>query len=129
MNLSKPIIISSCVLLGTLGLALIFFNQEVLAMHQLSDEMTPLFQLMGALYFGFAITNWTAKNSIMGGIYGRAIVLGNFTHFLIGALALIKLYSKDLDHYFLGGMAAIYFLMALSFGYLLFTHPLRSSEK
>ena len=127
MKLSSPIMYFSCLVLGAAGIALIFFNQEILSIFNQDASATPVYQLMGALYFGFAIANWTAKKSILGGIYGRAITLGNFVHFIIGAIALFKLFMVKEDQFFLAGALAIYTLMAASFGYLLFTHPLKKN--
>jgi hypothetical protein len=39
-----------------------------------------------ALYFSFALMNWTAKDSASGGIYARPVSLGNFAHFFSGTL-------------------------------------------
>jgi len=55
-----------------------------------SDSLLVVIQLMGALYFSFALMNWTAKDSAIGGIYARPVSLANFSHFLIGTLLLIK---------------------------------------
>ena len=55
-----------------------------------SDSLLVLVQLMGALYFSFALMNWTAKDSAIGGIYARPVSLANFSHFFIGTLLLIK---------------------------------------
>ena len=53
-------------------------------------SLSLLLQLMGALYFAFALMNWTAKDSAIGGIYARPVSLGNFVHFFAGALLLIR---------------------------------------
>ena len=34
--------------------------------------------------------NWTAKDSLIGGIYARPVSLANFGHFFAGALLLLK---------------------------------------
>jgi hypothetical protein len=49
-----------------------------------------LVQLLGALYFSFALMNWTAKDSAIGGIYARPVSLANFGHFFSGTLLLAK---------------------------------------
>ena len=46
--------------------------------------------MMGALYFSFALMNWAAKDSAIGGVYARPVSLANFGHFLIGTLLLSK---------------------------------------
>ena len=55
-----------------------------------SGPLLALIQLMGALYFGFALMNWSAKESAIGGIYARPVSLGNFAHFFIGTLLLTR---------------------------------------
>lgn len=84
---SRHLMIASAALLAALGLLLSFAPEETLAyLGQPSTGAVPvLLQLAGALYLGFAVMNWTAKGSVLGGIYGRAIVLGNFLHFTMGA--------------------------------------------
>ena len=61
-------------------------------------QLAVLVQLLGALYFSFALMNWTAKDSAIGGIYARPVSLANFSHFLIGTLLLVKyLFSNEFD--------------------------------
>jgi hypothetical protein len=49
-----------------------------------------LIQLLGGLYVAFAITNWTAKDNIVGGTYARPVSLCNCVHLLTGSLAPAK---------------------------------------
>ena len=69
-----------------------FAPRELLASS--SVAVTPLgiilVQAAGALYLGFAILNWTAKDNLLGGIYSRPVALGNLLHFGIMAIALLK---------------------------------------
>ena len=61
-------------------------------------HLSVLVQLIGALYFSFALMNWTAKDSAIGGIYARPVSLANFSHFFIGTLLLAKyLLSNDFN--------------------------------
>ena len=39
-----------------------------------------------------------AKESLIGGIYNRPIAIGNFMHFAVGAMALIKIITKIKIH-------------------------------
>lgn len=119
---SKLVLMASSVILGLAGLTAIFAPQETLAV--LSVEAAPplpvLVQLLGALSTAFAITNWTAKDSRVGGIYNRPLTLGNLAHWLVGALVLLR---AQLD----GGAVSpltvalvIYTLFAALFGWLVF---------
>ena len=46
-------------------------------------------QLVGAAFLAFAASNWAARGLQVGGIYSRAIVVGNQTFSFISALVLI----------------------------------------
>jgi hypothetical protein len=84
------------------------------------EPLPVMMQLLGGLYLAFAITNWTAKDNRIGGIYSRPLALGNLLHFGMGALALGK-------HAYRSGMGAlllsvlgVYCALALGFAYLVF---------
>ena len=74
--------------MGVTGIILSFIPQEVSHFLSLTESTPIVFQILGALYFGFAMLNWTAKANLIGGIYSRPVAIGNFTHFLIGGLIL-----------------------------------------
>jgi hypothetical protein len=84
-------------------------------------------QISGALYFGFAILNWTAKENLIGGIYSKPVAVGNFAHFLIGGLALAKLVFKDMSLTYLLP-AIIYSIFAILFGYVFFMNPVSKNK-
>ena len=110
----------SSVALAALGVLLLFAPEEV------SNALIPaagdnvLVQVYAAAVLGFAAMNWTARGSALGGIYGRAIVVGNQTHVTIGALLLV---SRGLDaprsaaYWILTGL---YVCGAVFFSYLTF---------
>lgn len=127
---TRPVLIASAFTLGILGITLTFFPQEIL--HSFTQNYDSQFapitlQLMGALYFGFAMINWTAKGTLIGGIYGRPIALGNLAHYAIGALGLLKAYTSDINTVFLV-MTIYYSLFAMLFGYLFTTHPAKKES-
>ncbi len=119
---SRYLMIASAAVLAVLGLLLSFAPEETLAyLGQPAMVAVPvLLQLAGALYLGFAFMNWTAKGSVLGGIYGRAIVLGNFLHFVMGALAFLKAAIDPGFGTIIWALTAIYAVFALLFGRLLF---------
>jgi len=54
------------------------------------------------------------------------LTLGNFTHFLIGALALIKAVFTNQDlPFILWVFCGIYVVFAIAFSIINFTHPLK----
>lgn len=114
--------IASALFMAATGVAATFAPHELLRAAGASGPvLLPLaIQLLGALYLGFAILNWTARESLLGGIYQRPVVLGNFLHFLAGALALIKGSPATAP---LIAFAAVYALLAIGFAFVLFTSP------
>lgn len=107
--------------MAALGLATSFLPQEILAYLGTTADAanTLVLQIVGALWFGFALLNWSARGNLIGGIYSRPIALGNFIHFAMVSITLIKLVSADTDPYLLVG-AACYALLAVGFGLVLF---------
>ena len=89
---SRALMTTSAIFMGLAGLGTLFAPAEVLGVHgTVPDNATILLiQMMGALYLGFAILNWTARGVLIGGIYSRPVALGNFWHFLIVSLLLGK---------------------------------------
>lgn len=124
---TKLVLSSSAILLGILGISLSFFPQEISIALKINSESYLFLQLMGALYFGFAMVNWMVKGSTIGGIYNRPIAIGNFSHFVIGALALIKFSSNAIDSIPILTLTAIYTVFAIIFSLIVFTHPLNQT--
>lgn len=122
---SRYLMIASAAVLAALGLLLSFAPEETLTfLGQPGTGITPvLLQLAGALYLGFAVMNWTAKASVLGGIYGKAILLGNFLHFTMGALALLKAAIDPGFGTLIWVLTGIYTALVLLFGRMLFLHP------
>ena len=89
---TRALMTISAAFMALLGLGTLFAPAEVLGMHGTPPDNATmlLIQMMGALYLGFAILNWTARGVLIGGIYSRPVALGNFWHFLIVSLLLIK---------------------------------------
>ena len=119
---TRFLMVASSLALGAAGLALSFAPVEVLGLlHVAAPEPLPVLgQLGGALYLAWAFANWTAKDSLIGGIYARPLSLGNCLHFLVGALALGK---YEFAHGFSTALTAVlvsYALFAVGFSWLVF---------
>ncbi len=124
---TKLVVTLSAFLMGGTGIALTFMPQEVSAWFGCESPASALpFQLLGALYFGFAMTNWTARANLIGGIYGRPIAIGNLCHFMVAALALVKGVSYGLNFGML--LMMVYAVLAIMFGLIFFTHPIKDGE-
>ena len=116
--------VASAVFMALAGTAATFLPEELLVSLDVpfSPALSITFQIMGALYLGFAMMNWMAKDVLVGGIYARPLAIGNFAHFMIAAIALLKA-AYAMDHSWLWIVAVIYSIFALLFGVVTFTHP------
>jgi hypothetical protein len=119
----KALMIASAVFLAVAGIAASIAPAELLdALHAPPRDPLPVVvQLLGALYLAFAITNWTAKDNAIGGIYSRPLSLGNFLHFAVGSLALAKQQFPSRLSFPLSAVLIVYVIFALLFGWLLFS--------
>jgi hypothetical protein len=115
---TKLILSASAIVMGLAGVAGSFLPTEILQAVGVAPVgvLPVLVQLLAALLFAFAMVNWTARGSLIGGIYNRPVAIGNLTHFVIGALALLKAAMGAEPHrtvVFI--VAAIYVAFALAF--------------
>jgi hypothetical protein len=118
---------ASAVILGAAGILLTFAPDTILSLLNVSQNATVVFimQILGAFYFAFGMLNWMSKASLIGGIYNRPVAVANFTHFFIAGLALAKgLISNPDSAYAIWFVGIIYFVFGVSFGIILFRHPL-----
>lgn len=113
---------ASAVLLGAAGVLLSFAPELGLA--ALGVEPSPatllLAQIVGGLYFGFAMLNWMTKDTPTGGIYNRPVVVANLSHFVIAGLSILRQLPGTPALWVLGGL---YVVLASLFGLTLYTHP------
>jgi hypothetical protein len=120
---------SSAIVMGITGLGLSFMPHELL--HFLNPGNPSaldglVLQVLGALYFAFAMINWTAKANLIGGIYGRPIAIGNLSHFIIGSLALVKGYSTGQNFVVLIA-TGVYVVFGILFTIVFFRHPVKEN--
>jgi energy-converting hydrogenase Eha subunit C len=123
---TKLLMSASALVLGATGIILTFMPEEVSRMLMLIGSPI-LFQLLGALYFAFAMLNWTAKGNLIGSIYSRPVAIANFAHFMIGGLALIKL-ALHQSFSFLSILGILYAIFAILFGWIFFTNPVAKTK-
>lgn len=119
---TKILMTTSSLVLGLAGLFALFAPENLLAMLgvPMVNPLSVLIQLMGALYFSIALMNWTAKDSIIGGIYARPISLGNFAHFFSGTLLLAKYVLSNGFNVSILLMLVVYTIFASLFYWLVF---------
>jgi len=127
---TKLIMSISAVTMAAVGAGLVFLPKDLAQLVGLdSNTATALIlQVLGSLYFAFAMLNWMSRGNLIGGIYSRPIAIGNFTHFFVGGLGLIKAAIAS-PTVLIAGFAAFYGIFAGAFGLILFTHPGIKSDK
>lgn len=128
---TKIIMTCSSLILGATGIILTFAPDIVMSHLNIDANPTSLLlgQMIGALYFGYGMLNWMSKESLIGGIYNRPIVITNFTHFLIAGLAIGKrLISNPGPPPTLWIVGVVYAVLGILFIIFLFRHPIGSTK-
>lgn len=117
---------ASAIYLGLIGIAATFMPQEILGLAGVQAAALPTLglQVAAAAQVGLAVINWTAQGVLIGGIYARPLALGNFAHFLISALALIKAVASGLHAAPVVIAAGIHAVFAGLFAFVAFGNPL-----
>jgi hypothetical protein len=116
---------SACVLFGH-GIALLFAPELILRMFNVpqSSEGPVAGQLFGAALIGLGLMNWTARGMVLGGIYGRALMFGNFAHSFIGLIVGLRARLGGFGNEYFWIEVALYLAFACAFGILLFRGPI-----
>ena len=128
---TKLVMTLSAIIMATIGISASFIPHEILTFIGLptNQPLPLLIQVIGAMYFAFAMLNWMSKGSIIGGIYNRPIAIANLTHFVIAGLALIKgILSNPSLSYIIWSIAIIYSTFAILFGIVAFSHPVSENK-
>jgi threonine/homoserine/homoserine lactone efflux protein len=125
---TKLLMIISAVFLAMLGVGASFLPDEILAYlgAPRSGALPVLVQLLGAHYLAFAVVNWIAKDSLIGGIYNRPVALGNFAHFWIGTIVLIKVAISGQPAGSIWIACGCYAFFAAWFAIVLFGSPVKA---
>ena len=117
--------------MAIIGISASFIPHEILTFIGLptNQPLPLLIQVIGAMYFAFAMLNWMSKGSIIGGIYNRPIAIANLTHFVIAGLALIKgIFSNPSLSYIIWSIGILYSIFAILFGLVAFNHPVSENK-
>jgi hypothetical protein len=119
---TRALMAATAVFLGVTGIAALFAPDEILRATSIpsSPFLPPLVQLCAALLLGFAMTNWMAKGSRVGGIYNRPIAVGNLLHFAVGAITLDRFALRGHEAWPMLVFATIYTIFAVAFGVVVF---------
>lgn len=129
MNFPRLLMSGSAAALAGLGICGSLMPDQVLRWigAPVSTPLMPLVQLLGALYLGFAVLDWMVRGILIGGIYGRPVVLANLLHFLSAGLAMIKAVAASPDGPGAWPLMVLYTAFATGFAVVLFRLPIPSS--
>jgi len=125
---TRIVMTASAVALAIFGIACTFAPQELLAFIGAAPTgiLPAVIQILSALLLGFAFANWMAKDSLIGGIYNRALAIGNLVHFTIGAITLAKLALSGNTSMFVVVPAVVYVAFAIAFASIVFGSPVKA---
>ena len=121
----------SALYLGITGLSMSFLPKEIITYLNVDANSITilLLQILGSLYLGFGILNWMAKGTRIGGIYNRPVAIGNFMHFAVGAITLVKLVFEIQEQTgIIISLTIVYTIFAIGFAYIFMTNPGKIEE-
>jgi hypothetical protein len=116
---------TSAALLAAGGIALLFLPDSILPALApgFPAHATWLGQLVGAGWLAVAALNWLNKRTLIGGIYGRPLVLANLILYFIGTMVLLRALRDPATPPVLWWVAAPHVVMATVYGAVLFKGP------
>ncbi len=122
---TKLVMSTNASLLLAHGVVLLFAPEVLFKLFNLSNtpETSVSAQFLSAALIGLGLMNWTARGLVLGGIYGRAIVYGNFAYSLIGFLASIKARLNGFSNDYFWIEIVLYLVFTIAFGVMLFRGP------
>jgi hypothetical protein len=82
----------SALALAVAGMLLLFAADEILPrlVPGLQAEAAWCGQSLGAAWLGIAALNWLSKGSVLGGIYGRPVVMANAVLYFVTTMVLLR---------------------------------------
>src|SRR4051812_12424399 len=86
-------------------------------------------QLLAAAWLGIAALNWLQRSVILGGIYGRPVVLVNLVLYFVSGLSLLRVLAASAAPAPLWAVAVPIALLALVYAALLLRGPFDSLER
>lgn len=83
-------------------------------------------QLLAAAWLGMAALNWLQRAAVLGGIYGRPVVLANLALYFVSALSLLRAAAGGAAPAAAWGALALAAPLAMAYGALLLRGPFDS---
>lgn len=116
---------TSAAVLATAGLLLLFAADEIMPRVVIGFPASAAWvaELAAAGYLGLAMLNWTSRSALLGGVYGRPIVLANALCYFVSAMTLLRTASGGVTAHALWPMAVGAAILAAAYGWLLFRGP------
>jgi len=116
---------ASAALLAIGGVALLFAADDIL------PRIIPGFpeagawvgQLLAAPWLGIAALNWLNRSLVIGGIYGRPVVLANTALYFVSAMVLVQAARRPDSSAVIGWLVVPFALFAVVYAWLLFRGP------
>lgn len=124
-RVSHSVSSASAMFLGAAGIALIFGADSIMPalVPGLPREAAWIGELLGAAWFGVAALNWFSRAMVLGGIYGRPIVLTNAGLYLISAMTLLRVVTREGAPFALWGATVPMVVFAIAYGWLMLRGP------
>lgn len=122
--MSRWLFTFSAAVLAALGIAASFAPQELLGAFGAPPAAAAVLavQLLGAAWLALAMLDWMSRGAVIGGIYGRPLVVANLTGFAISTIVVAKLVLQAPDAT-LAILLGVFALPAAGFGWSLFNPP------
>lgn len=121
---STAITTLSASVLAVGGVALLFASDVLLPklVPGVDVRATVLGQLVAAGWLGVAWLNWNQRRTLLGGIYGRLVMLPNLALYLISGFSLMHA-ARANGSFLLGAFAALFGILAVLYAALLLRGP------
>ncbi len=130
--LTKLILTLVALLFFAAGVVFDFAPRETAAALDLGNAPLAalVLQVLAGACFGFAILNWFARKSPMGGIYAKPLALANLLFFLVSAIPLDRAAAHGHQPMAIVVAAIVTSLLATAFVWITFFHdPLAGAQK
>lgn len=108
------------------GLTLLFASDVILPkiIAAYPEDGAWLGQLLGASWIAVGTLNWLSRAVLLGGIYGRSIVLANLAIYFIGAMVLLRIATGDTTPPGIWFVFVPFLIFSVIYGWLLLRGPL-----